>query len=203
MTHGRRRSSRRTSGCGRTGNSVVTLAEARRLGLSQYDGGRACKYGHGCVRRPNDSACILCVRDRVGSWVKANPDRRKRIAAAYRSRNRPRLQKSSRAWRRAHLAAARKGNRTRARRRRLEAPYLKRADEALRRARKRRATPGWTDLRAIREFYRGCPPGHHVDHVIPLSNRSVCGLHVTENLQYLTASANCAKRNRFSSIGAF
>lgn len=50
---------------------------------------------------------------------------------------------------------------------------------------------------ALVEFYRNCPDGHHVDHVVPLKHPLVCGLHVLANLQYLPATENLKKRNKF------
>lgn len=38
---------------------------------------------------------------------------------------------------------------------------------------------------------------HEVDHIIPLINENVCGLHVSENLQILTREDNRRKGNKF------
>lgn len=71
------------------------------------------------------------------------------------------------------------------------------AKTAKRRASKLQATPGWADLDRIRDIYKNCPEGYHVDHIIPLQGRDICGLHVPENLQYLTAEENIRKGNKF------
>ena len=54
-------------------------------------------------------------------------------------------------------------------------------------------TPPDADLKAIKEFYENCPPGHEVDHIIPISRG---GLHTLSNLQYLTVRENRKKSNK-------
>ena len=61
----------------------------------------------------------------------------------------------------------------------------------------RNATPPWADLAEIREIYLNCPDGFEVDHVIPLNGKYISGLHVPENLQYLTVHDNREKSNKF------
>lgn len=67
----------------------------------------------------------------------------------------------------------------------------------MRRARVKKACPKWVNKEKIREIYEKCPDGYHVDHIVPLKNDMVCGLHVPWNLQYLTASENISKSNKF------
>jgi len=57
--------------------------------------------------------------------------------------------------------------------------------------------PAWADKEAIKDFYINCPQGYHVDHVIPLRGKTVSGLHIVENLQYLPAKENISKGNKF------
>lgn len=49
------------------------------------------------------------------------------------------------------------------------------------------------DLAPIKEFYKNCPIGYEVDHIIPLSKG---GLHTLSNLQYLTVTENRKKSNK-------
>lgn len=77
-------------------------------------------------------------------------------------------------------------------------PAKSNAKSACRRARVLKATPKWADRAAIAEVYeRATRMGDvHVDHVIPLKSRLVCGLHVPANLEIISKSDNLAKSNR-------
>ena len=75
-----------------------------------------------------------------------------------------------------------------------------------RRAFKLKATPSWANKEEIDYKYRlasyfdfisGGFVKHHVDHIIPLQNKNVCGLHVENNLQILIAQHNLSKHNTF------
>ena len=66
-----------------------------------------------------------------------------------------------------------------------------------RRASKLQRTVGWSDYKAIKEFYKNCPIGYSVDHIVPLQGINVSGLHVLNNLQYLTQSENSSKGNKY------
>jgi hypothetical protein len=72
------------------------------------------------------------------------------------------------------------------------------AKATARRLKQKQAVPAWANLTAIKEFYKNCPEGYHVDHIIPLQGETVSGLHVLENLQYLPAEMNRQKWNKTS-----
>lgn len=74
-----------------------------------------------------------------------------------------------------------------------------------RQAAKLNATPLWADLEQIKRVYIACAKisertgvEHHVDHIIPLQGKNVCGLHVEKNLAIISAKANLEKSNTFA-----
>ncbi len=77
-------------------------------------------------------------------------------------------------------------------------------DAAKRRAVKLNATPVWAIEFIIQEAYalaalRTKTTGlkWHVDHIVPLRSKIVCGLHVQNNLQVIPATLNHKKSNRY------
>lgn len=80
--------------------------------------------------------------------------------------------------------------------------YLKNKSEYITRAikyktRRELATPPWANLEIIARIY-DCAEEDHVDHIIPLQGEMVCGLHVENNLQYLSVEENLRKSNKFT-----
>ena len=115
----------------------------------------------------------------ASEWYKQNKDKKRIYDAEYRERTRSKRREASKKYRNNH-------------------PSRKRADCALRRCQKIKATPYWVDKEELRRIYENCPKGFQVDHIVPLNGKNVCGLHVPWNLQYLPAAENLKKANHYS-----
>jgi len=66
------------------------------------------------------------------------------------------------------------------------------------------ATPSWANLTAIQAKYqlavmfnKYTEDTWHVDHIVPLQGKNVCGLHVEYNLRVIPAKENLSKGNKF------
>lgn len=85
-------------------------------------------------------------------------------------------------------------------------PAYNRAKAAKRRAYRLKATPKWLTgihWEEIKNFYwlskdleRVSGEKYHVDHIVPLQGKNVCGLHVPWNLQILPSDINLSKHNK-------
>jgi len=115
-----------------------------------------------------DTICLQCSREKVKAYRKAG----KRKAAAE------------------------------AQRRYKKYPEKEKAKSAMRRKRVKQATPSWVTFNEIESFYllsyqkeKETGEKWHVDHIVPLTNPIVCGLHVPWNLQVIPAKENLKKWN--------
>ena len=136
----------------------------------------------------------------VREYYKNNPDKRKarddkfrqnnkekvlEYSLMYREKNRDKLKEYSLNWA--------KNNKER-----------HSANKAKRRAMLLQAFPSWADKSMIVSIYKESilrtkqeGKQYHVDHIIPLKGKNVCGLHVHTNLQIILAEENLRKSNKF------
>lgn len=124
------------------------------------------------------SQCKDCTRANCRRVFRKYNEKHRAMKAAWKEANRNLNSQINREWRQANPEKAREGT----------ANYRKRLA---------RATPPWADKNALRAFYEARPKGHHVDHIIPLAGKTVCGLNVPENLQYLPAEIHFKKGTKF------
>lgn len=134
------------------------------------------------------------------AWQVKNKDRRNAKAAEWRKSNPEKVIAASKKWRDGNLIKAKA----------YVASYAKLNKSANNeRCAKRRsfclsAQPKWADKRKMRKIYleaakRSKNEGtlFHVDHIVPLRSKIVCGLHVESNMQILKAEENSSKGNRY------
>lgn len=204
---------------------IIDRAQALALGMLKYFTGRPCAAGHTAERYVSGWSCCECVnisrRAREAAFKGrqkkpspeqlerirkngAKPERKAKVAAYCREYNkRPEVKERNRLRAHARQITPERAEKKAAYRKSDAGRALARCYRASRRAAQAAATPAWSDSRKIQEIYAACPAGHHVDHFVPIKGltydgRPVCGLHVHENLRYLSAKENSSRRNRMT-----
>lgn len=143
----------------------------------------------------NNKEAILA---RTSAWQKANPEKVSARNKAYRERHPERVAEHQKKY----LIENKDARRERGKEWKANNKAKVNESTARRRATKRNATPKWANVFFMREIYdlarlRSDLLGvdYEVDHIIPMSSKVVCGLHVEHNLQILTAQENKIKSN--------
>lgn len=143
------------------------------------------------------------VLAKTTEWHKANPAKSKVYSAVYRARHPEKSEAATARWKVANLE---KHKTTRAKWQRVNSSKCT-AATAAREARKLQATPAWNSefddlvfaeaysLAKAREKATGVK--WHVDHIVPLRSKLVCGLHTPSNIQVIPATDNIKKGNRY------
>lgn len=153
--------------------------------------------------------CKVCAVKRASLWSKENKNKRNQYLKDYYIENAEKIKKKSRKWRRDNPEKARlqdslksktrcrKTENLRSREYRKNNPEKINARSAEYRNKKKCSGLYRAYRSEIRQFYKNCPEGFEVDHILPISHKLICGLHVPWNLQYLSKTDNRKKSNKF------
>lgn len=182
----------------RTDGYDATCKQCRRTAATIYRRGNIEKVAkvNAAWQRANPSRCNAATR----KWQKANPDTVKRAREIWKTKNPGREARTAFIWRQNHKeqSAVQSAKWAEAN------PDRRNAITARRRARKLQATPTWANKKYIDIWYKiaKLEEAHlgvkcHVDHIVPLKHKLVCGLHNEFNLQVLTYKQNQSKSNRW------
>lgn len=153
---------------------IISRKKALELGLKTYYTGVACPYNHISVRTTSGYQCYECIRNYQELRLIRKPRPKKKVRYPY-------LFPLS-----------------------IYVADTKVINFKWRSANKFRSTPLWVDSFELKLIFRECRAmtratgiQHHVDHIVPLNGKNVCGLTVPWNLQVIPAKDNIKKRNSF------
>lgn len=169
--------------------------------------GSLCRHGHdhgagASWRHKANGTCVECQSARIAKWQSS--ERGLAAARATKLRRKEKVVEENRLYRfrnRDRIIAY--NNEYRAKNRDWFLSYY-RGYNATKKAAMRQAMPPWADTARIQSVYdlaheltQSTGVKHHVDHIVPLISKRVCGLHVPANLRVVPATENLRKGNRW------
>jgi len=149
-------------------------------------------------------AAEIAARDKASksAWYQANKEKHRENDAKWRLKNKEKVAAYVKEYATKNMGIVKKAQ-TKYRKSHI-AYYGAKTME--RNARKLDATPAWANQFFIEEIYdlaqrrtklkTGGIDKWHVDHIVPLQSKLVCGLHVEHNLQVIPSVENYSKGNR-------
>lgn len=139
-------------------------------------------------------------RNREKQWKLDNPERVKINDQKYRNKNKEAIDKRHRNYVKNNPDKIKKAKKHYE----IRNPEVRAEIKTRRRAAERLCVPEWSEKEKIRVIYQKAKwlseltgLTYHVDHIIPIQGKDVCGLHVWSNLQILEASINCSKQDKY------
>jgi hypothetical protein len=136
------------------------------------------------------------IRNTIKNWLVKNEDRAKEMWATYREVNKEAISAKKKEW----YAKNKEKIKKRRAEYRAKNSVIRTMQATIRKRVLKHAIPKWISVGDLLLVYRACPPGYHVDHIIPIKGidpvtkqHVVCGLHCPNNLQYLSMEDNLTK----------
>lgn len=158
--------------------------------------------------------CPECKKQARKHYYEKNKEKEKNLNKNWKQNNKEKVKEHSRIWYKNNKTKAKLDrkkwyikNKNKVIERSIKwsksHPVERASRVARRRALKKHAMPLWANLNEIKKIYARCAQltkttgvKHEVDHIYPLQNKYMCGLHVETNLQILTGEQNRTKSNR-------
>lgn len=185
--------------------------------MGKYFTGKPCPKGHVADRYTSSKQCVVCakiIRDAlrctpegklkhlsgVKLWQEANKEKVQTYKQRYADNNKDIILAKSKLRAKEFPEHVKEIKRKSAHKH--KAKNL--AHVRVRQTRKLQACPAWANLSKMKQIYAQARRlsdiigiKYEVDHIVPLKNPLVCGLHIPVNLQIIPKWQNVAKSNKF------
>lgn len=176
--------------CGNTAcvnpEHLLEVFRTTKISDKVHDGKICAKHPENNGRRwTHNSACTECHAEKIHDYYENNKEKRLLQGQNWRGQNIEKNKNLIKKWKQHNSAKI--------------CLYT-----ANRRADKRRATPAWSIKFFVSEAYDLAARRNdvtniswHVDHIVPIHSKKVCGLHAHTNLQVIPSAKNISKSNKY------